>query len=189
MSIIDSLSESLTSACGLPALTPDPDAATGLFNWMEHSAVGRCVAETPSGFYILLGFHGMGLAIVVGIMMVVCFRLLNIIGDIKAEALPKLTAIGWVGFWVNAVSGLGLFFGEANKMVNNWPFLLKIALIAVGMTITSVISRTILMPAAAGDTARLSSPNARFLAYFSLLIWVGVIAAGRLIAFLGLPTT
>jgi hypothetical protein len=116
MSIIDSLSQMLFSACGLEPLPADPGAVLSTLDWMEQSAVGACVAQTAAGYYIMLGFHSVGLAMVVGGMMIVSLRLLGFLRGISAAALSKIVTIGWWGFWINAISGVFIFVSEANKM-------------------------------------------------------------------------
>jgi len=152
---------------------------------LESSAIGTWVTQSPAGFYILLAFHAVGMAMVVGVMMVVSLRLLGVARNISASALPKLVNFSWVGFFINAVSGICLFIGEANKMFNNWSFRWKIFFVAVGMISTYIMSRTILKPAAAGDISKLNSQSAKFQAIFLMLVWVGVICAGRWIAYIG----
>lgn len=184
MSIFDWLSQAMFNACGLEQFPPEPGTVLSTFDWMEQSAVGSCVMQTPAGFYIMLGFHSIGLAMIVGVMMVVSLRLLGIARGISAAALPKFVTIGWWGFWINAASGVALFIGEANKMFNDTTFRWKIFLICVGMTSTYIMNRTLLRPAAAGAVGKLDTGNAKAQAIFSLLIWIAVIITGRMIAYL-----
>lgn len=152
---------------------------------LESSGIGTWVTQSASGFYILLGFHSIGLGLVVGVMMVVSMRVLGLVRGISPAALPNLVTLSWYGFWMNAISGLLLFVGEANKMFYNWSFRWKIMLVAVGMYLTYTLTRNVLKPAAAGDTARLESQAARTQAIILMLVWLGAIFAGRWIAYLG----
>lgn len=184
MSIFDSLSQSLFSACGVDPTPVEPGTVLTTLDWMEQSAVGACVSQTPSGFYILLAIHSVGLAAIVGVMLVVGLRLLGVARGISAQALPKLVNIGWWGFWLNAASGLTLFIGEANKMFYNTTFRWKLFLIFIGMTSAFILNKSILKPAAAGDLSKLDSSSARNQAYFSIFIWLAVITTGRMIAYI-----
>jgi len=184
MSIFDGLSQTLFSACGVEPTPLEPGTVLSTLDWMEQSAVGTCVAQSPSGFYVMLAFHSVGLAMIVGVMMVVSMRLLGVAKGISVAALPRLVTIGWWGFWINAISGVTLFFGEANKMFGNTTFRWKLFLIFVGMTSTYIMNKTVLKPAAAGDLGKLTSSSAKRQAIFSIMIWLAVIITGRMIAYI-----
>lgn len=156
-----------------------------ILDTLEGSALGTWVTQSGAGFYVLLAIHGIGLAMVVGIMMVVCLRVLGLVRGVSPAALPKLTSLSWVGFIINFISGLALFTGEANKMWYNWSFRWKIVLVIVGMITTYTLTKSALRPAAAGDVGKLDTQGARFQALFLMLVWLGVIFAGRWIAYLG----
>jgi hypothetical protein len=183
MSVIDWLSETSLSACGVESFG-DAGAAASTLDWMEQSALGLCVSSSHSGYYLMLGFHSLGLAMLVGALMVVDLRILKVVRGIPAEALPKLVWLGWWGFWINAVSGVAVFFSEANKMFYDNTFRWKLSLIAIGVVSTLVLSRTVLVPAAARGAALLDGSSARIQASFSLLLWIAVIIVGRMIAYL-----
>jgi Family of unknown function (DUF6644) len=185
MSIVDWLSQVFLSACGVEGLGGDPSSVLTTLDWMEQSALGVCIAQSWGGYYIMLGFHSLGLAIIVGALMVVDLRILGIARGISAQALPKLVTIGWWGFWINFVSGVALLFSEANKMFYDNTFRWKLFLIMVGMITTTIFKKTILAPAATRDAALLNTGSAKLQAIFSLAIWVAVIIVGRMIAYLG----
>lgn len=185
MSIVDWLSQFLISACGVEGLQSDPGGPLSTLEWMEHSALGVCISQSWGGYYIMLGFHALGLSIIVGAMMVVDLRILGVARGISAQALPKFVTIGWWGFWVNAVSGVALLFSEATKMYPDHTFRWKLFLILIGMITTSIFNRTILKPAATLDAGLLNTTSAKLQAIFSIAIWLAVITTGRMIAYLG----
>jgi hypothetical protein len=178
MSIFDWLSQALFSACGLEALPADPGVTLNTLDWMEQSAVGACVAQTATGYYIMLG-----LAMVVGAMMVVSLRILGFARGISAAALPKFVTIGWWGFWINAISGVLVFVSEANKMYYDTFFRIKLILVFTGMFSTYIMNRTILKPAI-NDRSKLESGSAKTQAWIALAIWLAVIIVGRMLAYL-----
>ena len=181
MSLVNWLSQLLFNACGLEQYPVNPES---IFEWMENSAVGSCVMQTPAGFYIMLGFHAVGLSMIVGAMMVVDLRIFGFARGISAEALPKFVRIGWWGFWINATSGVALFVGEAGKMFYDTTFRWKLFLILLGMINTYVFNRSVLKPAAAGNPALLDGASAKAQAGLSFCLWLAVIITGRMIAYL-----
>ncbi len=153
-----------------------------LFDWMEQSALGEWVAASPYGYYLMLAFHSVGLAMLVGSMMVVDLRLLGLVNGIKLNALEPLCRFAWCGFAINAVSGVALFFSEANKMFFNTTFRWKILLVFIGVIAMAVMTRTVLRPIAASGGS--ITVNARLQAGFSLAVWTAVITVGRMIAYI-----
>jgi hypothetical protein len=184
MSIFDWLSQLLFSYCGLEPLPAEPGVTLTTLDWMEQSALGSCIAQTPQGYYIFLAIHSIGLAMIVGALLVVDLRILGAARGISARALPKLVTIGWWGFWINAISGVVVFFSEANKMFYDNTFRWKLFLILIGVITTYILSKSVLKPAAAGDIARLDTGSAKAQAIFSIMLWVAVIVVGRMIAYL-----
>ena len=108
MSIFDWFNQTITSSCGVELTPIEPGTVLSTLDWMEQSAVGTCVSQSAAGFYILLAIHSVGLAMVVGVMLVVSMRLLGVAQGISPQALPKLVRLGWWGFWINAFSGVFL---------------------------------------------------------------------------------
>lgn len=184
MSIVDSLSQAFASACGVELYPPDPGTALTTLDWMEQSAMGVCIAQSWGGYYIMLGFHSLGLAMIVGALMVVDLRVLGVARGISVQALPKFVTLGWWGFWINFTSGVALLFSEANKMFYDNTFRWKLALIIVGMITTTLFSKSILKPAAQDNAAILDTGSAKLQAVFSFAIWIAVIIVGRMIAYL-----
>jgi len=118
--------------------------------------------------------HVVGLALIVGLTTVTNLRLLNVISGLSQEALLALLRLAWVGFAINALSGLALFTSQASYFVTNTPFLCKIALIILGVSSVALIQRAL----------KSGRPVSGLLAFASISTWLGAIVAGRLIAYL-----
>lgn len=155
---------------------------TAILDWMQASALGEWVATSPSGYYVALGFHAIGLAMLVGTMTVINMRLLGYLQAIQLEALERLSRLAWFGFAINALSGLALFFSEANKMFFATVFWLKISLVITGVIALAVMNRTVFRKIAVSGAP--ITTNAKLQAVFSLAVWTAVIIAGRMIAYL-----
>jgi hypothetical protein len=183
MSIVDWLSQATFNACGVEQLPPDPSVHLTTLDWMEQSALGACVAQSPAGYYIMLGFHAVGLAMIVGVMMVISMRLFGLLRGISAAGLPKFITLGWWGFWINAVSGVAIFFSEANKMAYYLYFWVKIALVFAGIASLAIMNRTLLRPALS-DVSKLEGRSAKVQGAIAVIIWLAVIIVGRMLAYL-----
>ena len=153
-----------------------------ILDWMELSGLGQWVATSTHGYYVMLAFHSVGLAMLVGSMMVIDLRLLGRLQGIQLNALERLSKIAWYGFVVNAVSGVAVFFSEANRMFVNPTFRWKIFLVFVGVIALAVMQRTVLRPIVAPGAP--ITTNAKLQAAFSLAVWTAVIVVGRMIAYI-----
>jgi hypothetical protein len=149
---------------------------------IEQSAVGVWVRESPSllAFPFILWLHTLGLAMLAGLNVGLALWILAR-GTIPAFDLVGVYRVMWLGFGINALSGLALLAAYPAKALTNWVFFVKLALIAAALW---ALQQTKLEAAvAAGTVAREVSARARTLAWLSLLLWAGTIFAGRLLAY------
>jgi hypothetical protein len=181
----------LTTAFGLAqtlAARIDPAApAEGmlLLTWLSNTGLARWINESESifGYPGILFLHTLGLAMVVGVSAAVDMRLLGVAPRIPAAALGRLFPYIWWGLSINAVSGLLLFIASARRAANPM-FEVKLALVALGIAVMSLIQREL---SAIDDGVPPQSPaprNLRLLATASLAVWLIAIAAGRLVAYI-----
>lgn len=181
MSIIDLLSQTLFNACGLEPLPADPTVVLTTLDWMEQSALGSCVAQTSAGYYIMLGFHSLGLATIVGTVCMLDLRILNVIRGIAPQAAAGLIRFAWYGLLINAISGVALFFSEANKAFHSLSFRIKILLMVLSVISTVILNRTVFRPASiSGELPR----GAKTQAVISICLWISVIIVGRMMSYL-----
>jgi len=149
---------------------------------MEQSALGIWVSSSPAGYYIMLAFHAVGLAMLVGSVTVIDIRLLGFVRGINEKAMTGLVKFAWWGLLINAVSGVALFFSEANKAFYSWAFRIKIALMVCGVISTLILNKTVLLPVSSHTTDIKGSAKAQ--ACLSLVLWAAVIITGRMMAYL-----
>jgi hypothetical protein len=154
-----------------------------LLEAIESSAYPTFVRESPSllAYTLVLSLHAMGLAVVVGLSTAVALRLLGVARDIPLAPLGRLFPIMYVGFWVNALSGLALLAANARGMLGNPLFYTKIAFVIGGIIVMRLLRQTVFNPrlASTGEPPQ----SARRLAVASLACWALAIIAGRLTAY------
>jgi len=156
-----------------------------VFEWLETTALAIWVGESLWGYPIVLGMHAIGLAIVVGIFVMLDLRILRVIRDVSFDAFLSLFRLAWIGLLVNTISGSALFTSQASTFVESAPFLIKISSVIAGVIVGIVIQRRLKLRAADWDIADTNiESSARALAALSLVCWIGAIFAGRLIAYL-----
>lgn len=153
------------------------------FEWMEQTRLAIWVGESLWGYPMMLGSHVVGLAIVVGIWIMLDLRLLGRFSDIRIESLSVLIKFAWAGFLINALSGIALFTSQATTFITNRPFLIKIGLIFLAAIIAAVKQQR--LRSAGRDWHQEKVPTAvKAMAGLSIVFWIGAIIAGRLVAYI-----
>ncbi|HVN45571.1 MAG TPA: hypothetical protein VMT66_09975 [Steroidobacteraceae bacterium] len=138
--------------------------------------------------------HGIGMGLLVGTLTVIDIRVLGGLRRLPLELLPKLSPFLWVGFVLNACSGVLMFMSDGPRLIDNWIFQAKMILIGLGLVIAWRLQRE-LAPASPHARVPAGPPRVRgpagtsqrmqLIAALSLLIWYAAIVAGRVTAFLG----
>jgi hypothetical protein len=149
---------------------------------IERSALGVLVRESPSllAFPFILYLHTLGLAMLAGVNVGLAVWLLAR-KTVPSFDLKVVYRVMWLGFGVNALSGVVLLAAYPAKALTNWVFFLKMVLVAAALW---ALQRTKdELTVANGTAAREVSARARQLAMLSLLLWAGTIFAGRLLAY------
>ncbi len=154
-----------------------------LFEWLEGTWIAIWVGESLWGYPIMLALHAVGLATVVGIMIMVDLRLLNHFAGIRIEALSQLMKFAWSGFLINAFSGFALFTSQATTFVDSTAFLIKITLIFLAVLIGASIQLRLGEAGSFWDIEGQVPEPVKRLAAASIGCWLGAIIAGRLIAY------
>ena len=151
------------------------------FVWLEATSLSTWLRESPSlwAFPFVLILHTVGLAFFVGTNVAWDVRVLGFSLGIPLEALRRYFLVMWAGFWINAFSGVLLLVAYPTKALTNPLFYAKLALIAFGVVLAFRIRREVSGFAASAD----APPMARMLAAVSLVCWIAVIFAGRLLAY------
>jgi hypothetical protein len=150
---------------------------------IENSAYAVWVRESPSIFAYtsILSLHAIGLAVIVGINWLVALRLLGYVRGIPVQSLRGLFPWMYVGFTVNAFSGLSLLAANLTNDLNNWVFLAKLVFIVFAMVNLELMRARVFGRVGGGVEA--TPPQARTFAILSIVFWLLVIIAGRFTAY------
>src|SRR3546814_282856 len=152
--------------------------------WVASSDLSTWVRESNYGYYLMLNGHAIGMALVVGVGLMLDVRVLGYATRLPLGVFDRLLAVGWLGFAVNAATGFILFAAQGQRYLQNTPFLIKILLIFLGGLSMWVLGR---MMRNSGPHLGVG-PAGRTFAFVSILFWIGAIVAGRVIAYtLGPP--
>ena len=156
-----------------------------LCKWLDQTAVGAAVRESLWLFPAIETVHLLGMAALVGTVAALDLRLLGwAMRRERVSALAaKLLPWAWAGFAVQLVTGALLFSSEAVKVYSNPAFRLKMLLIFLAGMHALIFHWIVYRDVANWDDSTLLPMKARVAGFVSILLWVGIVAAGRFIGF------
>ena len=154
------------------------------FEWLEMSALAEWVGGSMVGYPLMLASHGVGMAVVVGIMFVLNFRLLGGFNRIDFSSFNPLLKLAWAGFVLNFVSGCMLFTAQATVFIESTPFLIKIAAIFLAGINAALLQNVMKQKVDQWDAGEAVALPVRLMAIVSLILWPTAVIAGRMIAYL-----
>jgi hypothetical protein len=149
---------------------------------IERAAFSVWVRESPSllAFPFILFLHTLGLAMLAGLNVGLDAWLLGR-RKLPPFELANIYRVMWLGFGINALSGLALLAAYPAKALTNWVFFAKLLFIAIAVWVLQRLKGELVV--AGGTAERDVSLRARRLALASLLLWTATIFAGRLLAY------
>lgn len=153
--------------------------------WLQESSLSYWVGTSPSlwAYPGILTFHTVGLALVVGSSAVLDFRLLGFGRGIPIAELRPLFRILWIGFVINALTGVALFVAAAEFTGTKPIFYIKLGFVFLGLWTAVVLKRSVFGPSAPADLDTSVPVKMRILAMCSLALWAAAITAGRYTAY------
>src|SRR5262249_35998233 len=115
-----------------------------MFRWIESSALSVWTRESTTSliaYPAILSAHAVGMALAAGINAAIALRLLGAASEIPAVEMRRYAGVAWIGFAINAVSGMLLLIAYPTKALTNPMFYLKLSLIAVGLAVFVAVNR------------------------------------------------
>lgn len=155
--------------------------------WIENSPLGAGVKNSIWIFPVVESIHILAIVLLGFTGALIDLRLLSS-GFLKrrpvAEVARQLTPWMWRAVILLILTGITLFASEAaSKCYESKAFYVKIALIAVAVVNAAVLGIMLRNRADAWDKASATPAGAKAMAVLSLFAWVGVVFAGRGIAY------
>jgi len=153
--------------------------------WLQNTNVGTSIRESTLTFPVLEGSHLLGLGISVGTIMVSDLRLFGVIltkekmSDVMHQILPWSV----IGFLFMVVTGVLLFWSEAEKCYNSIWFRWKVVFLFVAAINVLIFHTTIYRRMDKWDLDSPPPTGAKLAGICSLIAWGLVIAAGRTTAY------
>ncbi|MBL8565740.1 MAG: hypothetical protein JNM89_08495 [Hyphomicrobiaceae bacterium] len=158
---------------------------TTFWEVLAATPVAAFVRENAWAYPLLETLHMLGLALLVGGIVLFDLRLLGRSSEIPVRRLAcHILPWVWIGFAINLATGALLFSSDAAEFAANASFRVKIVLIALAGINAAVFQRFAFRDVESWDRGVAAPPRARVLAMVSLVLWIGVVTAGRMMAYL-----
>jgi hypothetical protein len=153
--------------------------------WLEQTDWATSIRQSLWLFPTIETVHLFGVVVLVGATSLLDLRLLGL--TMKREPVSKISGRllpwAWVGFAVQVTSGAMLFASEATRCFGNVAFRLKMIMILLAGINALAFHVTVYRRVAGWDSSMATPAAAKFAGCFSILLWFGIVAAGRWIAF------
>jgi hypothetical protein len=158
---------------------PDP----ALLEWIESTNLSTAIREGPLPYPIIGGVHLLSIALFGGMVLITDLRLLGwgmrrrLVSDVMLQLRP------WkqLGFAIVVATGLLLTWSEPVRLYGSPAFWVKMVLFAL-LGVHAIVFRAGVYRYPLKLDAHVTS-QAKLAAALSMLLWVGLIVSGRLIAF------
>lgn len=161
-----------------------PEATAPIWEQLAATPLAMFVRESSWAYPALETLHIIGIALVFGSILSYDLRVLGRGRDLSIDSLGRhLLPWVWGGFLLNAASGVSLFLSDAAEFAANPAFRAKLALIVLA-GLNAIYFQMRLSPDLPrnGDRSP-ASLRARLAALLSIALWIGVITAGRMMAY------
>jgi hypothetical protein len=164
------------------------EAPAGALGALESSGLGQAMRQWLWLYPSVEIVHIVGIALLFGSIAVMDLRLLGVSRSIPVRTLAR-HVLPWsaASFLLIIPSGLLMFTAHASEFIDSEVFVIKMLLILAG-GVNAALFHTITFRTAdvwdSDETRKLPPPpSARAAGAISLLVWISVIACGRLLAY------
>jgi hypothetical protein len=153
--------------------------------WLQNTDLAQWIATSEIAFPWIETFHVICMTTVVGTITVVDLRLLNLTSNnrLVTQLTDEVLPFTWGAFALAVVTGSLLFISKATEYVVDFPFRMKMLLMACAGANMLIFHFTAYRTVAGWDGGAHTPPQAKIAAGLSLLFWAGVIVCGRWIGF------
>lgn len=153
---------------------------------MDVSLMAASLESSAFGMWMRAGWsypvanvlHLIGLALLVGPILLLDLRVLGFARDLPLDRVSSvISPFVACGIVLAAITGFALFAADAQALVGNRLLWIKLGAIVLALINAAIFRR--FLRASAGS----ASTGQRTLAAFSIVLWMGVLVAGRMIAY------
>lgn len=156
-----------------------------ILDWLQQTGLAVHIRDSLFAFPLIESTHVIGLTLVFGTIAIIDLRLLGLASTNRSfqRLAADILKWTWMAFAVSAATGSLMFITNAAVYYHNAYFRAKIALLFLAAINMLVFELTTRRTVAQWDRDASAPPLGRAVAAVSLVIWISVIVAGRMIGF------
>ncbi|MGA2842088.1 MAG: hypothetical protein ABSG18_18305 [Steroidobacteraceae bacterium] len=158
-------------------------AAHPILAWIRATQIGEFVRNSTWAFPTLQSLHFIGMSLLIGIVGAIDLRVLGVARAVPLGPLHRLLPLAFIGFGINLTTGIFFFCHDPMVYAFNNAFRLKMLLILASGLNALWFGLGVFIDVDKWGPGIEASYLAKVISALSLLIWIGVITAGRYIAF------
>jgi hypothetical protein len=154
--------------------------------WLNGTSWSVYLRESDYPFGIIESFHILALGLSVGIVVWLDLRLMGLVmrRHSVSDVVGQLEPVAKCGFAVMVLSGSLLLLAEPMKCYNAISFRLKVVMLILAAVNVLVFHIIVYKNVTAWDKAEITPWGAKIVGFVSILLWLGIIIAGRWTAYL-----
>ncbi len=151
-----------------------------VLRWIEGTQLSAFVREDLYAYFVLLIFHALGMAFLVGGGVAISLRVIGVASGARLDRFAVFLPVMWIGAAMAVVSGVGLLLGYPAKALTNWVFALKFACVIGAALLVGRMARDLFPAAERGEALAV---RGRWMAAAALALWLGSVACGKLLLY------
>jgi len=153
--------------------------------WIERTPLSQAIQVTSWSVPAVQTVHILAIAAVMASVLMLNLRLLGIMGRDRpiAEVSARFRPVIWWTLPVLLISGAVLIVGEPVRFLENWVFQLKMTLLITVIVLTLAHQVPLKKDRNYWDATGARRGAIKLIAMVSLALWVGIVCAGRWIAY------
>ena len=153
--------------------------------WLQNLPWASGIKHSAWQFPVIESIHSLALSVMLWPAAILDLRLLGVVmrqrtvSQVASQFLPWV----WTGFPVMVLTGSMLFASEAVKCYQSPFFRTKLILVALAGVNALIFHKTVFRTVDAWDKDARTPWRAKLAGASSLLLWIGVVAMGRALAY------
>lgn len=152
--------------------------------WLAQTSLSNTIAGNLWIIPLVQSIHILAIAVAFVSLLVVVLRIWGLAAaDMSLSATTdRFTPFIWGAFAVLVCTGITMVIGEPARELISFSFWAKMTLLAIGIAAVIGFQLHLAEHRQQWETTLVAQPVTRVLAGLTLLVWLGVIVMGRLIA-------
>jgi hypothetical protein len=153
--------------------------------WLEQTPLSQAIQVTNWVVPTVQTVHILAIAVVAGSALMIDLRLIGRFATDQPlkRVLSRFLPFVWLPLLILLASGAIMIIGEPSRSLKNPAFQLKMALLIAALIVTGLIQTLHRHDSTFGERSSGRRGIAASIAVVSMLIWTGIIFAGRWIAY------